>query len=195
MNPFMQDSIMSSTGMPTLGRRAKGFGASPFGPGGAVPVHHMNFLMGGLGRHGMQNSPFSAGSYPHPQAPFPLGYTAAPMMPMSMGPHMMGGSALDSFITSYPSTPFSGPICGGGMSSYPSWPMGGFGGSPTLMDGLDDLDDNGVWDGDDDVEDLSGPFDLFYRANRRAKRRNNSCGMFSMMPMHMGMGMLPIGCM
>lgn len=66
-------------------------------------------------------------------------------------------------------------MCGGGMNSYPAFPMsgmGGFGGAPTLLDGLDDMDDNGVWDGDDDVENFSGPFDIFYRANRRAKRRN-----------------------
>ncbi|KXT09334.1 hypothetical protein AC579_4102 [Pseudocercospora musae] len=166
--------------------------------------------MGGMGRHGMHNTPFSAGSYPHPQAPFPLGYTAAPMMPMSMGPHMMGDGGMDCFMSSYPSTPFGGSMCAGGMSSYPSWPMGGiggFGGATTLLDGLDDMDDNGVWDGDGDVENFSGPFDLFYRANRRAKRRNKGCGMFNMsnmmpsMPMHamgmgmgMGMGMPPIGC-
>ncbi|EME85814.1 uncharacterized protein MYCFIDRAFT_171683 [Pseudocercospora fijiensis CIRAD86] len=173
MNPFMQDSIMSSTGMPTLGRRAKGFetGASPFGPGGAVPVHQMNFLMGGMGRHGMYNTPFGAGAYPHPRAPFPLGYTAAPMMPMSMGPYMMGDGGMDSFMPS----PFGSSMRGAGMNSYPPFPMsgmGGFGGAPTLLDELDDSDDSGVWDGDDDVETFSGPFDIFYRANRRAKRRH-----------------------
>ncbi|USW53240.1 hypothetical protein Slin15195_G065590 [Septoria linicola] len=77
MNPNLTNAMFQQTGMPTMGRRYMGYGASPFGPGGPVPIHSMNYLGQGMAHHGSMNTLFGAGQYPSPRLPFPLGMMGA----------------------------------------------------------------------------------------------------------------------
>lgn len=131
----------------------------------------MNWLVGGMGRHGMLDTPLGAGQYPYPQPPFPLGYAAAPMMAMNdmhmpnmhgMGMGMMNGGNMPPQMPGY-GMPF------GGIPFMPNHAVFGpqmFGGSG----GYDDDDDTGFWDGEQDSEGLPF-FDAWFRDMRRQRKQ------------------------
>lgn len=143
----------------------------------------MNFLLGGMGMHGLTGSPLGAGRYPNPQLPWPVGVQAMLMMGGGGGPGGggpgggfggpggLGGGNLPGGIDAGGVFPPFMPMGLGGRGFNP-WmsndPMSlGMGG---LLGGLDDDDESFIWDSDEDAEGLP-PFDALFHATQKRNRK------------------------